>query len=69
MTSTPLYHPSDDDENTHPEDQGDARAPRDAPADLVDEETKQLSEDEAAEHDDAPSAQQDAADQGGGYGH
>lgn len=69
MTSTPVYHPSDDDENTHPEDQGDAQARGGTPRDLVDERTKELSEEEAAQHKDAQSAQEATAEDGGGYGH
>lgn len=69
MTSTPVYHPSDDESNTHPEDQGDARAQGDTAPDLVDDETKKLSKEEAAQHDDAPSAQEADAKESGGYGH
>lgn len=67
MTSTPVHHPSDDESTTHPEDQGDARAQGDAAPDLADEETKKLSQAEAAQHDDAQSAQQDDAEESGGY--
>ncbi|MGP9846200.1 hypothetical protein [Brachybacterium sp. 107] len=69
MTSTPVHHPADDDSTVHPEDQGDARAQGDDAPDLVDDETKKLSEAEAEQHEDAPSAQATDAEESGGYGH
>ncbi len=68
MTSTPMYHPGDDEKRTLPEDQGDARAQEGSDDDLVDAETKELSQDEAAQHDDAIDAQKADAEEGG-YGH
>lgn len=69
MTSTPMHHP-DDETRPHPEDQGEDASPEtDGGEDLVDGETKKLSRDEAEQHDAIVDAQQDDAEQGGGYGH
>ncbi|MGP9539884.1 hypothetical protein ACT3SP_17980 [Brachybacterium sp. AOP43-C2-M15] len=70
MTSTPMHHP-DDDGRPHPEDQGEDTSSSTGTGqgeDLVDEETKKLSQEEAQRHDDVVEAQKDDADQGG-YGH
>ncbi|WP_299299598.1 hypothetical protein [uncultured Brachybacterium sp.] len=76
MTSTPMYHPEDQ-PRPHPEDQGeDTSSTSNDGGDLVDEETKQLSQEEAEQHDGIVDAQKDEIDadgsqkdQGGGYGH
>lgn len=76
MTSTPMYHPEDQ-SRPHPEDQGeDTPSTSNDGGDLVDEETKKLSQEEAEQHGGIVDAQQDeldaegpGADQGGGYGH
>ncbi|HEX7349540.1 hypothetical protein [Brachybacterium sp.] len=68
MTSTPKNHPDDD---TRPvaEDQGDAHHDEHSDGDLVDEETKRLSKEEAAQHDNPAEAQDADARESGGYGH
>ncbi|MGP5292115.1 hypothetical protein ACTXLB_14045 [Brachybacterium tyrofermentans] len=73
MTSTPMYHPDDE---TRPvsEDQGEASSAEASsaehdPDDLVDEGTKRLSKEEAAQHEDAADAQRADAEESGGYGH
>ncbi len=68
MTSTPMYHPDDE---TRPvaEDQGESHSTAQGPDDLVDEETKRLSEEEAAQHDDPREAQKAAGEDAGGYAH
>ena len=80
MTSTPMYHPEDD-ARPHPEDQGeDSSTAASDGEDLVDEETKQLSREEAEQHDGIIDAQKDQIDtedgdtaeggpKKGGYGH
>lgn len=40
-----------------------------APPDLVDDETKRMSQDEAAQHSDTAEAQLSSAEEAGGYGH
>ena len=78
MTSTPMHHP-DDEARPHPEDQGE-ETPSHDDGDLVDEKTKQLSREEAEQHDGIVDAQEDEidAEEGedsdggpaqGGYGH
>ena len=78
MTSTPMHHP-DDEARPHPEDQGEEKSSH-GDGDLVDEETKQLSREEAEQHDGIVDAQEDEidAEEGedsdggpaqGGYGH
>lgn len=71
MTSTPMHHPEDD-AQPHPEDQGE-RSPATANEgeDLVDERTKELSREEAEQHDDIIDAQKDetGGPEQGGYGH
>lgn len=68
MTSTPMYHPDDE---TRPvsEDQGEGHPAEHDPDDLVDEGTKRLSKEEAAQHDDAADAQRADAKESGGYGY
>ena len=76
MTSTPMYHPEDQ-PRPHPEDQGeDTSSTSNDGGDLVDEETKKLSREEAEQHDGIVDAQKDEIDadgaqkdEGGGYGH
>lgn len=68
MTSTPMYHPDDETRPVH-EDQGEGRHANHGPDDLVDETTKRLSEEEAAQHDDVADAQRDDAEESGGYGY
>lgn len=68
MTSTPMHHP-DDDTRPVPEDQGTAHHDEHGTGDPVDEETKRLSEDEAAQHDGPAEAQDTDAAESGGYGH
>ena len=68
MSSTPMNHPDDE---TRPvaEDQGESHSSESGPDDLVDEQTKRLSEEEADQHDDAAEAQRTDAEESGGYGH
>ncbi|MDN5688287.1 MAG: hypothetical protein L0G94_16650 [Brachybacterium sp.] len=67
MSSTPLNHPDDE---TRPvaEDQGEGPYTERGPDDLVDEQTKRLSEEEAQQHDDVAEAQRTDAEESGGYG-
>ena len=75
MTSTPMYHPEGQ-SRPYPEDQGEDTSSHSDGADLVDEETKKLSREEAEQHDGIVDAQKDEIDadgaqkdEGGGYGH